>query len=793
MLESIGEDDLTFTPFEVEQILKDMNPKKSPGIDGLTSDICLQAFLASPDTIVSMFNACLRLSHFPSIWKDAKIKVIPKPGRTDYTQLKSFRPIGLINVWGKVLEKLLSNRIQYHIRQQRGISERQFGFTAQKSTEDAIHELIDLALDKRKENIVALISLDIEGAFDNAWWPHLLNELRRQNTPNNLLRLTRSYLTNRKVRVDYAGSEVNKSTTKGCIQGSTCGPFFFNVVLNPLLIMDFDINVHIQAFADDVSVMVYANKERELETRINRTLDVLHKWGRSVKLNFSESKTQVMFFKMKDPNITITMNGRTLQPVDDITLLGVKIDKNLKWIRHANAAIAKAAGVAKQLLRIAKPTWGATPGVLQTIYHQACEPMITYAASVWGDAVKYKCVQKKLNQIQRLLAQQASKAFKTTSLNATQVIAGFMPLDIKIRQLASIGRTKRSSTLDSLPSDRTLQRRHDFYALPHPATRNPETVTYDGVYARGSQSRLEIFTDGSKIDNKVGAGVVFYVNDIEISKLKLKLADYCSVQQAEMLAISEALKWTQKQKRQTWSEIALFTDSRSSVDAIANVHCLTPLIVEIRQRSSEIKSNGTPITFNWIRGHTDIYGNEIADKLAKDATLNSKRSTDYADFPIAYAKHHFKQIAEIEWNTRYQTLTTGETTRLFFPTLKDAKLFFDEMPTNYYLTQMLTGHGVFRSALKRWNLREDERCPCGHAKQDVTHLINDCHIFAHERSNLERTAMNANVPLNEYNKLIERPETRNVFVEYLIHILKSITKINAEDDALTPHQPIRPD
>ncbi|CAK1580892.1 unnamed protein product [Parnassius mnemosyne] len=95
-------------PFAVEEVLehlKWMNPKKAPGIDGLTSDICLQFTINYPELITGIMNRCLELQHFPQQWKGAVVKIIPKPSKTDYSELGSFRSIGLLSVFGKLLEK----------------------------------------------------------------------------------------------------------------------------------------------------------------------------------------------------------------------------------------------------------------------------------------------------------------------------------------------------------------------------------------------------------------------------------------------------------------------------------------------------------------------------------------------------------------------------------------------------------------------------------------------------------------------------------------------------------------
>ncbi|CAK1583056.1 unnamed protein product [Parnassius mnemosyne] len=230
-----------------------MNPKKAPGEDGMTSDICYESYKTTPSILLAIYNKCLEIGYFPKIWKKAIIKIIPKPGKVDYTVPKAYRPIGLLPVFGKILEKLFVGRLLWQLEREGKFSNRQYGFMPQRSTEDALYDIMTVMKQGIKEKkIVVMVSLDIEGAFDNAWWPQIIKEIQRKNVNIHNLRLITSYLSSRSVIVKYAGAIATKPTTKGCIQGSTCGPILWNILLDPLLELSSDMDVHLQAFADDI-------------------------------------------------------------------------------------------------------------------------------------------------------------------------------------------------------------------------------------------------------------------------------------------------------------------------------------------------------------------------------------------------------------------------------------------------------------------------------------------------------------------------------------------------------------
>ncbi|CAH2054267.1 unnamed protein product, partial [Iphiclides podalirius] len=225
-----------FTTSEIIETLKTINHKKAPGPDHLTADICLQFAKASPNIITQVLNRCLALEYFPKSWKIAQAKIIPKPNKSNYTDLSKFRTIGLINVFGKLLEKLIINRLTHHMNVTNTYFKSQYGFKLQTSTVDAIRNALNTikTAKNNKEHVIA-VSLDIKSAFDNAWWPAIFLRLRKINCPSNIYRILLSYVEDREVFINFSDCTVNKKMSRGCVQGSVCGPTLWNLILEELL------------------------------------------------------------------------------------------------------------------------------------------------------------------------------------------------------------------------------------------------------------------------------------------------------------------------------------------------------------------------------------------------------------------------------------------------------------------------------------------------------------------------------------------------------------------------------
>jgi len=143
-----------------------------------------RAYKQFPKHINTLYNECLRQSCFRKRWKRVKVISITKPGKDDATDPSKFRPVCLINVGGKVLEKALIYRIMHHVHINNILNHNQFGFTPKKCTTDAaitVKEFIEEGL--RKGLITILVSFDVKGAFDPAWWPSILMALKDFKCP----------------------------------------------------------------------------------------------------------------------------------------------------------------------------------------------------------------------------------------------------------------------------------------------------------------------------------------------------------------------------------------------------------------------------------------------------------------------------------------------------------------------------------------------------------------------------------------------------------------------------------
>jgi hypothetical protein len=209
----------------------------------------------------------------------------------------------LINIGGKLLEKLLMDRINHHVFSNSLLNDNQYGFLPQKSTIDkalAAKDFVRENLQQRK--CVIMTSFDVRGTSDATSWPSILSNLRQLRCPKNLYALSRDYFSDR-VATLQANTLIEKRTvTKGCPQGSCCGPGFWNIMYNALLNLKFSGHTKVIAYADDLVIMTTGNNPSEAEVFANTDLAKIEKWAKDNKMMFNDTKSKAMLISRKRNN-----------------------------------------------------------------------------------------------------------------------------------------------------------------------------------------------------------------------------------------------------------------------------------------------------------------------------------------------------------------------------------------------------------------------------------------------------------------------------------------------------------
>lgn len=114
---------------------QDLKSKTAAGKDGVTNVALKIIVRCQPEVLQCIFDKCVQERHIPSTWKRSQlvlIKKTDKPAR----EPSSYRPLGLLDCAGKLLEKIIDNRLRDFLETDaiNGLSENQYGFRRGRST-----------------------------------------------------------------------------------------------------------------------------------------------------------------------------------------------------------------------------------------------------------------------------------------------------------------------------------------------------------------------------------------------------------------------------------------------------------------------------------------------------------------------------------------------------------------------------------------------------------------------------------------------------------------------------------
>ncbi|GBN41241.1 Retrovirus-related Pol polyprotein from type-1 retrotransposable element R1 [Araneus ventricosus] len=637
---------------------------------------------------------------------------------------------------GKVLDRLSTQRLFHFLLKHNKISPNQFGFTPGRSATEAIIQLKDwIAAARAQKKHSAIISLDVKSAFSRVWWPLVLHNLKKSGCPRNLFKLAASFLEGRSISFKYGDTVTSRDYSIGCPQGSNSGPLYWLLVVNDALDLDFGQDVRILAYADDIYLFVEATGKQNIKKYAESSLSKLQEWSLSAKVQFAHEKTQLIPFgkngRHKHPPYC-SFNGKAIKLARQLRILGVVLDDYLNGNPHIQHVGEKILKILNRLT-IARTRRGLSGRVLKLLYKRALERILVYAAPAWWTGTVKQTT--KINSIQRQILLAVTGAFRTTSTAALQIISGVEPADLVCEMETALYRIKHSLPNPNFLGAQLESGQAERYS---PSWRHPGSISPATWDLNSPDFSLGIFTDGSKINGHVGAAFSVF-DPIHSGDLQFRLDDHCSVFQAELTAIKQALLWKKAQRPS--AHCHLFTDSLSSLKALQKFKPNNNLVEDIQDLM-----DGS-VSLHWVKAHFGIVGNEMADKAAKEAS--DRQVVDiHLGIPERTTKLHVKNLLLKEWQDRWnKTDTKGRYTFGILPKVS-TKICID----NHLLSQMVTNHGLCPYYLKRFQLR-DCNCRCGEDQNDdIQHFLFWCPLLSSERS-LLRPGMSIQQILQDKRKI----------------------------------------
>ncbi|CAF4622203.1 unnamed protein product, partial [Rotaria socialis] len=355
---------------EITRIIKTLKPKKSAGLDSVSNFIIKKLPPSYIECLAKCFNTWLNDCRYPDDWKIAKIITLNKL-KSGIPKCEQTRPISLLATHSKLFEKVLLLRIRQWAETNRLVPPEQSGFRPKCLLPTRVLSIYQEVKNNMAANIPTLaLYVDYQKAYDRVWHAALLCKLEKMGMPFNLLKMTNSWLEERKAYVEY-GEKTSKifNINIGLPQGSSLSPYLFIVFHSDLTNYLGAHSCHL--FADDLCVLI----KPPIMKKLGSMIDYLEKEGTRVcnqvfmyskkwkqPLNVSKTVIQLFHTQVKRPIVNVTIDGNKIELVKEFKYLGFTwtdklslkptVDKiigniqrslgKLKWIKSGRRMSCKA-------------------------------------------------------------------------------------------------------------------------------------------------------------------------------------------------------------------------------------------------------------------------------------------------------------------------------------------------------------------------------------------------------------------------------------------------------------------
>ncbi|GFS52565.1 probable RNA-directed DNA polymerase from transposon BS [Trichonephila clavipes] len=669
-----------FSISELREAVGHIRCAKSPGPDNFPPEFLKHLGCNALSVLLTLYNHSWKYG-VPAIWKKAIVVPIPKKNKP-LDDLNSYRPISLTSILSKVMERMITSRLDWYLETNNPLTSSQAGFRKCQSTNQQVVFLgqsIKDALDQRHSALALFV--DFEAAFDKVWRLKCIQKLQTLGVCNKKLMWIRNFISQRfsAVRFGNAISSFKQSET-GLPQGTVISPILFSIFINDLPdLLASDGLTNTALFADDLAIWCSTPKrdQSKLNTILNLTLERLHLW--CIENNMTVNlKTTCQFFTLNRQPFSpqLVYNGMPVQQSDVSIYLGCALDNKLKWTKHAELVVSKARKRLSILKRLTGVKWGCNRDTLNTTYKTYIQPVLNYCNEVLISASEN--VRKLLDTFHNQALHMITGGVKTTPVLALQLLCDLQPFTNIIEKNAAILfnrliRLPNNSFWRNYDSDggRNLKTQKGFIQCVH------ENIQY-------------------KVINDVPFELLSFANPLDYAILDIRLDLVLNVRKRDLsptafhpIALEtintrfppeewlhiytdgSLLDFAQGASIGVFSHLfsfylhtgpltTHFDDSTSALQALSNYNennCLR--VQNCRELLGKIKGK---IVFQWVPSHCGLWENERADFLAKkgtgilqnfrrDLTLHSARLEIKRIFRESFRLTASRVVRDKPWST----------------------------------------------------------------------------------------------------------------------------------------------
>lgn len=807
------------TLYEVERCLKTLK-NTSPGGDDICNEFLKRVPTNIKEELVYLFNTSLTTSTIPAEWKHAIICPIPKPGK-DPSLISSYRPISMLSCVGKLMERIMQNRLEFFLESNSIFTANQAGFRRCRGTYDILATLKNIICNtfEKKEYCVA-VYLDLEGAYDTVWHSGLSYKLETAGIPLYITKWIKEYLHNRTVSVRVSNHLSEKTVMKtGLPQGAVLSPILFNVMLYDMPKSE---HVKILSYADDITIVSCGSNLVTVQENLQEYIDILLNWLNTWKLTINPSKCSLQVFtKKRNADINLHINNQDIAHNRVQRLLGILLDAPKLTMRDHISYLRNEGSKRMCVLRaISSSKWGASRNLLRRVYISYIRSKLEYGCLLFDLTPS---LMNRLNVVQNNALRIILGARKTSPILSLEAEAYVVPIKMRfdflfmkwyskmqyspgndqVPEIAdevglsemenSFFRAKASemfAKLDMLP----IKRVKTSYISPIDPTcviskyincdmftdekliRTNRTMNhqFNNFYETTYSNAIQVYTDGSKLDDGSTSAALYIPHTNRITAWKLNPTH--SILGAELYAIFKAIQYVISQQWIKERKTVIMTDSKSSLLLLGNAKNPSHKHIVFKIQELLVK-NENKIILQWVRSHSGIEGNEIADSAARLGHQNNFSALDDLNYDevLATLKRKFFKLWVKEW--KENVALSGKGT--FYSNHTDEPKYRLWLGKKDRICEIVSarfriGHVGVLGHMNRFEMVESPECQYCYEPETVNHFLMECYEFFEQRLHMINKLSEINVEFNLRNILLggdfdERKQCKihNIFIAFI--------------------------
>ena len=408
----------------VYKYLTQLKASKATGLDCIPARLLKDGAIYITASLTYIINLSISTQQFPQEWKHSKIIPLYKDGSRE--DMDNYRPISVLPVTSKILEKAVHQQLVDYLEKNTLLSDYQCGFRKKHSTQSAVTFLTDsIRKNMDKSLITGALFIDFRKAFDTIDHVKLLEKLGSFGICDEEYYWMKDYLSNRQQSVSLGDILSDpQPVLSGVPQGSLLGPLLFTLYTTDLPSCIEKANVLM--YADDTVIFYGSSNYKDIIAVLNAEISRLADWSSLNELYIHPKKTEYVMFgtaqklnRIDTADVSshdVLLGDKVLERKSFYKYLGVYLDEHLSFKEHTLRLFSK---VSSQLSLVSRLRNNLTMLAAERIYKAMILPKLDYCDIVWN----INLAPTRLKKLERLQIRAAKIVLQESSMSDEQLLS----------------------------------------------------------------------------------------------------------------------------------------------------------------------------------------------------------------------------------------------------------------------------------------------------------------------------------------------------------------------------------